>query len=547
MAKVICPQCGRDMRLIGGEFYGCSGYPKDCKKTLSKAAARQYTVVEIGDEEKVKAKFTPSRYQQAVFDVIEQIDLQPSPHLVIEAVAGSGKTTTQVQSIYHIPNRSSKRVISVAFARNIAETLAERLPPDAESSTTHSAAFKDVRAYLGFTPKIDEYKVSRIAETILMPQLAHVTAQLVSKVKNTLAPVDFGSLDMLCDKYDIDIAAELPETASDEQVEEARYQVYNAIPTILERDLTETTTIDFDDMLWLPVYGNWPIRKFDWLMGDEVQDWNAGQIEWAMRAAGDGHVIAVGDSRQSIFGFRGADSAAMNNVTTRLQAQTLPLSICYRCPRTHIELAQQIVPTIEAAPNAVEGVIGWLKQYELTYHDNRPRGGDLVLCRVNAPLISYAYAFMRQGIKVTVRGRKLGEGIVALIRKLKPNSLDELAFKVRDYYDREYAKLIKKGLEGRAGALTERIETLLALIEGVNNLNELLRLAESMFNDNTKDGIVFSTVHRAKGDEADRVFILRPDLIPHPKAKREDQLEQEYNLKYVSLTRAKQELWFVEK
>jgi superfamily I DNA/RNA helicase len=54
-----------------------------------------------------------------------------------------------------------------------------------------------------------------------------------------------------------------------------------------------------------------------------------------------------------------------------------------------------------------------------------------------------------------------------------------------------------------------------------------------------------STIHRAKGDEAERVYILRPDLLPHPRARTPQQQEQEQNLRYVAFTRAKEALSFV--
>jgi DNA helicase-2/ATP-dependent DNA helicase PcrA len=57
--------------------------------------------------------------------------------------------------------------------------------------------------------------------------------------------------------------------------------------------------------------------------------------------------------------------------------------------------------------------------------------------------------------------------------------------------------------------------------------------------------IVMSTVHKAKGLEADRVFILRPDLMPHPLAKGHDELIQEDNLHYVAITRAQKRLVYV--
>jgi superfamily I DNA/RNA helicase len=52
---------------------------------------------------------------------------------------------------------------------------------------------------------------------------------------------------------------------------------------------------------------------------------------------------------------------------------------------------------------------------------------------------------------------------------------------------------------------------------------------------------MFCTVHRSKGLEAKVVYILRPDLMPHPKGN----AQEERNLKYVAITRAKERLIWV--
>jgi superfamily I DNA/RNA helicase len=52
-------------------------------------------------------------------------------------------------------------------------------------------------------------------------------------------------------------------------------------------------------------------------------------------------------------------------------------------------------------------------------------------------------------------------------------------------------------------------------------------------------------VHRAKGLEAKNVFILKPELLPHPMAKQPWQQEQERNIKYVAFTRALESLQFI--
>jgi superfamily I DNA/RNA helicase len=59
------------------------------------------------------------------------------------------------------------------------------------------------------------------------------------------------------------------------------------------------------------------------------------------------------------------------------------------------------------------------------------------------------------------------------------------------------------------------------------------------------EGIVLSTVHKAKGLEEGTVVVLRPDLLPlNFFSMTESQIEQEKNLEYVCYTRAQERLVF---
>lgn len=61
-------------------------------------------------------------------------------------------------------------------------------------------------------------------------------------------------------------------------------------------------------------------------------------------------------------------------------------------------------------------------------------------------------------------------------------------------------------------------------------------------------GVTLSTIHKAKGLEAEKVYILALDLMPHPialKSGKDWVLEQEKNMKYVAITRSKFELVYI--
>ena len=58
--------------------------------------------------------------------------------------------------------------------------------------------------------------------------------------------------------------------------------------------------------------------------------------------------------------------------------------------------------------------------------------------------------------------------------------------------------------------------------------------------------VVLSTVHRAKGQEANRVIILYPELMPATYAHTPEAIRGEECVQFVALTRAKRDLVFVE-
>ena len=64
---------------------------------------------------------------------------------------------------------------------------------------------------------------------------------------------------------------------------------------------------------------------------------------------------------------------------------------------------------------------------------------------------------------------------------------------------------------------------------------------DKIFSLNGKDGdatVTLMTIHQSKGLEAYEVFLYAAELLPHPFAKSEWELEQEENLKYIAITRA---------
>jgi hypothetical protein len=181
--------------------------------------------------------------------------------------------------------------------------------------------------------------------------------------------------------------------------------------------------IDFTDMIVLPLFYREFIPTYRVVFIDEAQDLNTAQRELMLAAAKGGRFVAVGDRNQAINGFAGADCESFDKIASQPNTKELPLSVNYRCGRRMIELAQQIVPAIEAHEGAIDGVV--TNTNEMTLQLFQPN--DMVLCRSAAPLVSLCLKLIKAGVTAIVKGKDIAEGLISLIEKSKAKPLRGLS------------------------------------------------------------------------------------------------------------------------
>jgi DNA helicase-2/ATP-dependent DNA helicase PcrA len=194
----------------------------------------------------------------------------------------------------------------------------------------------------------------------------------------------------------------------------------------------------------------------------------------------------------------------------------------------------------------------------VTSYRSQVKDGDFLLCRVNAPLVSECFRFLRQGRKANIQGRDIGAGLIRTVKKLLPNDSErmvngstvKLVAALSDWLHAETSKENAKRNpnEQRLIALQDKHDCICCFTEGQATAEGVIRKIESVFTDDKNGvGIRLSSVHKAKGLESDRVFILMPEGagMPHPMAKSEWEREAELNCLYVAITRAKLELVYV--
>lgn len=482
--------------------------------------------------------FTPSAYQQAVFDFIEN----GVGNAVVSATAGSGKTTTIVKALRLVP--SNKKVLFLAFNRSIVAELRKRAPSNVVVSTIHALGLSFIRRS-NPRVKIDEEKLYvfmdrfwpvdksiatpiRIANRVRRP----LAKKLVSLVKSTLVNYDDPeAIHEMLDHYSFDMNGDEAE-------------VLAHLSELMEFS-KDFEVVDFDDMPWLPVVLSDKIKAetYDYIFVDEAQDLNNCNAKFLLQLVGkEGRVIAVGDPRQSLYAFRGADAYAIPNLISSLNAKVLPLSISYRCPISHVQAIKGLAPEMEYFPGAKQGSISTMK-----YNDflDKVLPGDMVLCRTNAPLMQPAYECIRKGKKAIIKGKDIGRALVTFIEKFETSILSELDMLMTEHTEREYRRLMDKGKDLQADNLMDRLFTIRSVSGHCKDVEDLKSKLLILFDD-SNEGILFSSIHRAKGLEANTVYILRRDLMPHPKAKHDWEVMQEKNTMFVAGTRSKDSLVYVD-
>lgn len=478
-------------------------------------------------------KLTPQ--QEAIYAAVRGDDA----NLVVSARAGTGKTTTSVGCL---AAGATGRVGFVAFNAHIAAELRERLPANVPASTLHGLGFAAVRQAF---PNVclEENKFTNIVKRVAgaeWPSVRSAAGRVARLCKYTLADEqNDGELDAITDHYGVDLEG------ADKR------KVYALARQCIEESARVTTLVDFDDMVWFPARFNLPVERYDLLLVDEAQDLNRAQQQLALKASAGGRLCLVGDPAQAIYGFTGADCDALPRLGDHLTCLTLrgcsslPLTITWRCPLSHVELARQIVPDLEPAPNAIEGVVACT---DLRAIAEGVRPGDLVICRKNAPVVGLTYRLITAGVPAIMRGRDIGRGLLSLIWRLKPADLDDLAERIEDFRDRELRRLERRGASAsQADAVNDRCDCLGQLVSQVTSLDALQEFISSKFSDTEKPGaaVVLSSIHRSKGLEADNVWVLDPRSLPLVRRDSKPwELRQERHLAYIAATRAKQRLVF---
>jgi superfamily I DNA/RNA helicase len=484
--------------------------------------------------------------------------------LNLVARAGCGKTSTLMLLCEQLARQPGTMFIG-SYNKAIAEEIKAKLEakgikwPKATAGTMHGAGYS---LWNKFAPKfrLEKNKVAKIfdrqwpmppqSDWKATPPVERLYRDFVIKAVSLAKQRAFGVLCQVEDRkawYDMIEHFGLDESLEDDSLiveagVELAIKVYRWSLNACREE------VDFDDMILAPIYFKVPVRyPYDWVMIDEAQDTNPARRALALKILRPGgRLIAVGDDRQAIYGFTGADADSMDLIKASLNSKVLPLNVTYRCPKAVVALAQTWVPDITAHPSAPEGIVRTITLDEFAFE--KLERTDAILCRKTAPLVDLAFSLLRRGIACKVEGKEIGEGLTKLARRWKVKTLEALTNRLNTFRDRETQKWLAKENEEKAAGVADRVDTLLVVIdrllsEGKTEVTDLVSFLDGMFADDNEGILTLSTVHKSKGREWDRVYLLgRNAYMPSKWARKAWQLAQEDNLCYVAVTRAKREL-----
>lgn len=373
-----CPACGAPMREIKYKdryFNGCITYSdtgcngRHAKKPVEQEPApMKKPKIAPQSQAKKNSYRIPAHLispeQKKVTDLFNNDEV----NIIAESRAGGGKTSL----LTHLASyrKQGRSMMYLAFAKRNAIEGTKKLPRGVPSRTTHAFLGLNLRNQKIITGDPEFSKNLFIMNDIypemnsdIRKRIRSAVFTLIGLAKNCAClPGDKDAILKVMDGHpfdiednDMDLVVELTSEALEMSLPGEKYGHIHT----------------FNDWLWFTTVLKVPLPKVDCVLADEVQDFNACQIDVLSRLAEKGtRVIAVGDPYQAVYHFRGADSQAFSKLCNMLNesnrgAQTVLLPKNYRCSKAVIRYVREntIVTDIVAHEGAPEGSVDEFADY----------------------------------------------------------------------------------------------------------------------------------------------------------------------------------------
>lgn len=485
----------------------------------------------------------------------EQIAIiQTEGNITINAVAGSGKTTTIIE--YAATRPKTSRILYLAFNRSVKleaeKKFSARKLSNVKVETAHSLAYRHMMQTRRYEVKAQGYKTHEIAELLQLQgtgekHAEYVIASHISKFITYFCNSDKARVQDL----------NYLDTIYDQKAKAFAKSIYKYIEDgtrllLAKMDKGEIPIIH--DFYLKKFQLSHPVLPYDYILFDEAQDASAAMLDVFMKQKAV--KVIVGDMHQQIYSWR----YAVNSLA-KTDFQTLNLSTSFRFPTEIAALANDILlwkNHLEvSSPVSIKG--SGVEKKEKT---------RATIARTNLGLLFNAIGFITDNRKVkhiyfegninsytyADDGASLYD-VLNLYNEKKDAIRDKLILSMKDIDELE--EYIEKSEDMQLGMMVEIVK------EYGNEIYDILRSLKNLHTgdeDKSKAEMIFSTVHRAKGMEYDIVHLV-DDFITETKleklAAEKDsktnkeplnlvKLNEEINLLYVAVTRTKNKLHISE-
>lgn len=544
--------------------------------------------------------FKPSTYQRDILDFFLN---NPQSNMLVNALAGSGKSTTACMLSEH----SKTSDLYIAFNASVVEEFKKKIKnPKTKVMTMHSLAYSIMLYNVeqeskdsgekpkGFgsqrskrTVSLDNFKPHKILDE----EITKRYGRYIEFAKRVFLKDNYVNLYNLCRLTLTDMSSNKDVSRLiDDHVLFLYYgdEGYSA-PDISEitstlkildtksRQQFETQgVIDFTDMLWITFnklkYDNWEVpywALYTNIYCDEVQDFSNIQLNFLkFIKRTKGRYVFIGDFHQAIYNFAGANAQAFNQIPKMFApVETFDLPICYRCAKSHLsrvnrEYGIPILPCDDAP-------MGFVKTIDKNKISEYAKAGDMVISRKNKWIAEVVLDLARNGTPIFIEDKDMVAAIKRQILSSKCTSvgtLEKFLQKVISNYNKKLFEIVSKNVR-EGGHEEERLEAVAETNSKIDNTSFLLEILEGYLENHASSDSIskFSnfidkllnttsspncvrlcSIHKAKGLEATNVFVLNEAKINYDFRNSKEQNIQEKNLSYIATTRAKEGLYLVK-
>lgn len=468
--------------------------------------------------------------------------IQSTGDIRINAVAGSGKTTTLIE--YAASRPAGSKILYLAFNKSVKleaqRKFAAKNLTNVKVETAHSLAYKHIFRSNHYSLKSSGYKMHEIVELLDLrgngeKHTEYIIANHISKFISYFCNSDKAKVQEL----------NYLDTVNDPNAQSFVHSFYKYIEdgTRLFLSKMDKGEIEITHDFYLKKFQlSRPVLPYDYILFDEGQDASGAMLSVFLNQKAV--KVIVGDTHQQIYGWR----YAVNSLE-KTDFQTFHLSASFRFQQPIANLANELLK--------------WKKHLK-KYTPVLIRGkgsstaekSKATIARTNLGLLLSAIDFITDNPKTK---HLYFEGNINSYTYADDGaSLYDVLSLYNNNHDRVRDKLIKSmhDLDDLEDYVEKTEDVQLGMMAGIvkeygNEIPAILkRLKDLHTGDDSRDNaeMIFSTVHRAKGMEYDVVylagdFIKEADLERAKNGQKENtdtsKLNEEINLLYVAVTRTK--------